>query len=177
MGFGFNLFLIFILIPLIGILLILFGITKNKFFGKSIGFIIIGILSLMVISGISQWIKSKKVLTKEDYYGEYIINRDFFKGKQSDWQYENYRFKITEKDSILFFVMQQGKVLKTYKGKIKTVNPYGSERIVIEMEKPTIHILETNPTIYRSSCDFYLVFNSAKFKNMYFKKGEWKPLQ
>ena len=173
MGFGFNLFLIFILLPLIGIFAILYGLTKKKIFGKSIFYIIIGIFSIMIISGTTQWLRSKKVLTKADYYGEYIIDRNFFKGKQANWQYETYRFKITEKDSIYFYVTNFDKIIKTYKGRIKTVSPYGSERLIIEMEKPTIHILETNPTIYRNSWGFYLVFNSQKFKNMYFKKGKW----
>lgn len=177
MGFGFNLFFVFILIPLIGILSILYFITKKKFFGKSVGIIILGILTLTLISGITQWITAKKILTKKDYYGEYIINREYFKGKQTDWQYENYRFKINENDSIYFYKTIGNRIIETYKGQITTVNPYGSERLIIKMENPTIHILETNPTIYRSSWNFYLVFNSPKFKNMYFKKGEWKSLK
>ena len=40
----------------------------------------------------------------------------------------------------------------------------------------SFHILETNPTIYREPFDFYLVFKSEKFNNVFFEKGQWKSL-
>ncbi len=45
------------------------------------------------------------------------------------------------------------------------------------MFDPTHHIMASNPTIYRSFKSFYLVFNSSKFNNVFFKKGTWKPLE
>jgi hypothetical protein len=44
------------------------------------------------------------------------------------------------------------------------------------MEQPTHHILTGNPTTYRNSWDFYLVFYSSKFNNVFFKKGKWEKL-
>ena len=67
------------------------------------------------------------------------------------------------------------KVVRTLKGVISTVKPYSSERLVINMLQP-YHIFKTNPTIYRSAWTFYLVFNSTKYGNMFFKKGVWKPI-
>ncbi len=179
MGFGFNLFFIFILVPLTGILLIAWLLSRKLLIGKIIGFIWLGIFGLVLLSGIVQWLTSKTVLDKEDYYGEYVINRDYFKGKQTDWQYNHFRFEITDKDSILFYVTEKDKILKTYLGTIKTTDPknYNSARLIIEMEQPTYHILSDNPTTYRNAWNFYLVFKSPKFKNVFFEKGKWKPIE
>ena len=179
MGFGFNLFFIFILVPLTGILLVIWLTSRQQIIGKVIGFIWLGIFALALLSVTIQWLTAKTELDKQDYYGEYIINRDYFYGEQTDWQYNHFRFEITETDSILFFVTEKGKVLKTYRGTIKTSDPknHHSERLIIEMEKPKHHIMMSNPTTYRSAWGFYLVFNSPKFHNVFFKKGNWKIIE
>lgn len=133
-------------------------------------------LGLIILSGTIQTLTDKKELDKKDYYGQYIVNRNYFPGKQSDWQYNNFRFEIKRNDSIYFYVTNKDRILKTFRGAISTVKPYNSQILVINMEQPTNHIMESNPTIYRSTWDFYLVFYSSKFNNVYFKKGEWKPL-
>ena len=176
MGFGFNLFFIFILVPLTGILLIVGLLTKKRLIGKMLGFIWLGIFGLVFLSGIIQWLNSKTELEKEDYHGEYIINRDYFEGEQTDWQYEHFRFEITEEDSLFFYVTDREKILKTFRGTIKTTAPYRSARLMIEIDEPTHHILSSNPTTYRSAWDFYLVFESPKFHNLFFEKGKWKPI-
>ena len=177
MGFGFNLFFIFILVPLTGILLITWFLSRKLFFGKILGFIWIGIFGLVLLAGITREVTSKMELGKDDYYGEYIINREYFKGTQTDWQYNHFRFEITEQDSILFHVTDNEKTLKTYRGTIKTTTPYSSARLILDMEQPIHHILTSNPTTYRSTWSFYLVFNSTKFHNVFFKKGKWKRLE
>ena len=177
MGFGFNLFFIFILVPLTGILIIAWLLSRKLWIGKILGIVWIGIFGLALLSGIVQWLTSKKELEKEDYYGEYVVNRDYFKGEQADWQYNHYRFEITEEDSIFFYVTDKEKILKTFRGTIKTTTPYSSVRLIIEMEQPTYHILMSNPTTYRSAWDFYLVFKSPKFYNVFFEKGKWKSIE
>lgn len=176
MGFGFNLFFVFILIPLTGILLVTWLLTRKKLFGKTLGLIWLCIFGLAFLSGTIRWLTEKKELKKKDYYGQYIVNRDYFPGRQADWQYENFRFEIKENDSIFFYVTDKEKIIKTFKGTISTVKPYNSERLKIKMERPTHHIMTSNPTIYRSAWSFHLVFYSPKFNNVYFKKGKWKPL-
>ena len=84
---------------------------------------------------------------------EYIINRDYFKGEQTDWQYNHFRFEITEEDSVFFYVTEKEKILKTFRGNIKTTTPYSSARLIIEMEQPTHHIFTSNPTT-----DSYIAF-------------------
>ncbi len=176
MGFGFNLGLIFIILPLSGVLVIIWWVSGKSIFGE----ILVGIWGLMILlvigSLIIRPIFEKIKLKKKDYYGEYIIDRNYFKGKQADWQYEHFRFEITKGDSIFFYVTEKERILKTFKGTITTVKPYSSERLVINMEKPTHHILTSNPTIYRDVWGFYMVFNSPKYYNMFFRKGEWKVI-
>lgn len=171
--------LFFVIILFTTALLIAFILSKERVFLKTIGYLFVGVLGLAVLLEIVHWFNSKTELDKEDFYGEYVINRDYFKGKQTDWQYNNFRFEITEQDSILFHITDQEKIVKTYRGIIKTTHPdhYNSERLIVEMEQPTHHILTTNPTIYRSSWSFYLVFNSPEFNNVFFKKGKWEPIE
>ena len=179
MGFGFNLFLIFILAPLTGILLVIWLLTRKKIFGKTVGLIWLGIFGLAFLYGIVQWLTSKTELQKKDYYGQYIINRDYFPGRQADWQYEKFRFEIKDNDSIYFHLTDKQKILRTYRGTITTTAPsqYISERLIINMEQPTHHVMTSNPTTYRSAWSFYLVLNSPKYKNMFFEKGKWKPIE
>ncbi len=176
MGFGFNLFFIFILLPLTGILLLFWLFSRKIIIGKMLGIVWGGVLSLILFLGIVRWLNSKIILKKDDYYGEYIVNRNYFKGKQTDWQYNHFRFEITDKDSIFFYETEGEKILKIHQGTIHTVKPYNSARLVIYMENPIHHILASNPTTYRASWDFYLVFRSPKFYNVFFKKGKWQPI-
>lgn len=174
MGFGFNLGFIFIVLPLTAILLIIWAITKNKAFGIVLGIIWGGVFGLVILSSIMQTVFSQKVLDKDDYYGEYIIDRTYFPGKQADWQYDHYRFEIKNNDSIFFHYTNKERILKTYRGTIRTIKSYKSEILVINMEQPTHHVLTTDPTVNRETWSFYLVFNSPKFSNMFFKKGHWE---
>ncbi len=177
MFLGIKLLFLLIISPII--IWILFIGLKNseKIFGKLIiwGFAIV-VISFVIVMTVGLLAK-KKVLEKNDFYGEYTIDRNYFKGKQADWQYDNFRFEITKDDSIFFYVTEGEKKEKTYKGNITTVKPYSSERLVIRMEQPTHHILKTNPTIYRQAWDFYMVFKSPKFNNMFFRKGEWEMIE
>ena len=179
MGFGFNLFFMFIIVPLTGIVLLAWIVTGKSFFGKIIGLIFLAIFSLVLLVSTIHFFRSKTELSKDDYYGEYVVNRNYFAGKQADWQYENFRFEIKENDSIYFYVTNREKVLKTYRGTISTTDPnlYRSVILKINMEQPTHHILASNPTIYRNSWDFNLVFLSPKFNNVYFTKGTWEPIE
>lgn len=173
MGFGFNLAFIFIIMPLLVILGILWALTNKKIFGKSILAIFGGIAGLILFTSIINILMSTE-LDKDDYYGTYTIDRRFFQGKQANWQYKSFRFEIKDNDSLYFYHTDGNRILHTYRGTITTVKPYNSERLVLHMEQPTHHIINDNPTTYRTSTGFYLVFNSEKFRNVFFSKGEWK---
>lgn len=169
-------FLILNIFPLTIILIVIWAITRKKIVGKILGYFWLGLFGLFCLGVVIKLLTDQKVLDKEDYYGEYIVNRDYFHGSQSDWQYNNFRFEIKENDSIYFYLTDKEKIVKTYRGTITTTKRYCSERLKLKMEQPTHHILTSNPTTYRGAWSFYLVFQSPKFNNVYFKKGKWKPL-
>lgn len=153
-------------------------VTGIATFPKAFARITLFFVALFTLAWVTSPFRTKMVLDKEDYYGEYIINRKYFPGKQADWQYNTFRFEIKENDSIYFYVTDQSKILEVFRGKIRTTDPrnYSSCRLIIDMEKPTHHILSDNPTTYRDVWNFYLVFESPKFHNVFFTKGEWEPI-
>lgn len=177
MFLGLKLLFLILISPFI-IGLFFYGLKKkSESTGKSILIVYAIGISFFLIMSIISILSKKKVLNKSDFYGEYTIDRNYFSGKQADWQYSNFRFEIKENDSIYFYVTNGEKINETYKGIISTLPQYKSARLLIEMEKPSHHILTTNPTIYRESWSFFLVFNSPKFNNMYFRKREWEKIE
>lgn len=177
MGFGLNLFFAFIIIPLMGILLLAWIFTRKKVFGLALGSVLLGLLGIFSLLVVLNRITTKKDLEKKDYYGEYTIDRKHFPGKQADWQYNSFRFEIKPNDSIYFYRTNGEKIIQLYRGKITTTQQYQSQRLILEMDQPTHHILSENPTTYRSTWSYYLVFYSPKFNNVFFKKGKWKPIE
>lgn len=173
MGFGFNLAFMFIILPFCGLLLIFWLLSRKIIFGKVLASVIAGIIALVLLASILKYFNSPIILEKENYYGTYVIDRNFYSGKQADWQYNHYRFEIKENDSIYFYHTDGERVITTYKGKISTVN-YHSARLILEMQPSTHHIIADNPTTYRGPHDFYLVFHSEKFGNLFFRKGIWE---
>ncbi len=149
MGFGFNLAIIFIILPISVLLLVLWMFFGNTIFIKIFIVLWVCFFATIFTLGFVAFLFSKKELEKEDYYGTYVIDRDFFKGKQADWQYNHFRFEIRENDSIYFYATEGRQIKQVYKGKINTIKPYKSARLIINMDKPTHHILTTNPTTYR----------------------------
>lgn len=157
-------------------LLLLWVSSRRKIFVELLATIWGTLLVITIVSGINSWLAADKVLEKDDYYGQYIVNRSYFPGKQADWQYDSFRFEIKDNDSIYFYATEKQKIVQVFKGAISTIKPTVSERLVLHMAQPTHHILTGNPTTYRNARGFYLVFNSPKFGNVFFKKGEWEPL-
>lgn len=151
-------------------------VTGIATFPKAFARITLFFVALFTLAWVTSPFRTKMVLDKEDYYGEYIINRKYFPGIQADWQYNTFRFEIRENDSIYFHVTEGEKILETFKGKVRFATPYNSTRLIINMPLPTHHIISDNPTTYRDVWDFYLVFKSHKFHNVFFTKGEWEPI-
>lgn len=163
----------------LGLPFIVLFLVLSLFFGQLRAFKYVGlaIIVLIVWSIIFQWLSAKKVLDKADYYGHYIIDREYFKGQQTDWQYNSFRFEIRENDSIYFHYTDKERILQTFRGKITTTAPFESQRLIIQMDAPGHHILSSDPTTYRSAWSFFLVFHSPKFNNVFFKKGKWKAIE
>lgn len=170
----FNLLLVFFIVPVSVVILLLWAYTRNSFYGKIL-LVNWGIVAILLFSmEFLQFLFSKKVLSKSDYYGSYVIDKEYFKGTNADWQFDSFRFEITDKDSIHFHVTDKSRIIQTYNGKINATTHHVSQRLIVEMDEPSHHVVELNPTIYRSNWGFILVFRSSKYHNMYFKKGSWR---
>ncbi len=154
---------------------IFYRYTKVKLFKISAFglWILIGFFFLLGI--IFNLIYSKTEVTNDDYYGTYIIDRTKFKGKNADWQYNHYRFEITKNNEILLYSTDQNRILKIYKRKIEFVGGSASPHLRIINKNPKF-ILESEPTLYRNPWNFYLVFKTKPYSNMFFKKGSWESI-
>jgi hypothetical protein len=141
------LFFLFILLPLTGIFALIWLVTRNKIWGRIIGYFWFGLFCLFILGTVIRLLTDKKKLDRNDYTGQYIVSRSFFAGRQSDWQYDHFRFEIKANDSIFFYVTNKEKIIKTYRGTIKTTeaNQHSSKRLIINMEQPTHHILTSDP--------------------------------
>ena len=167
--FGFLL----ILIPTI-LILIFYLIFKRKIFLKIIVVLWISIILLFISGSI---FNSKKEIQTKDIYGEYVIDRNKFSGKNADWQYNHYKFEIKNNHEFIFYRLNDhGKVVNQNKGKIEIIEGFASPRIrIIELVNED-RLIEEEPTLYREIWNFYYVFKTEKFGNMFFKKGKWKYL-
>ena len=180
MGKGILIYLTF-LIPMTIIFIIIWAIFRKKIIIKSIG-VIWGIFTILILLA---FVVEKKmqpiVISNSDICGEYIIDRTKFEGKQAEWQYENFRYKITESEELIFESKIYGNKWKSEKVKVSYSSGYYDEnkkeycnrKIRIHSDSTTHHIIKDNPTLFRKSFNFYYVFKSEKFGNVFFKKGKW----
>ena len=172
-----HMVILFYILPLTIILALLWLATRHKFFGQAIGLIWISIFSLLILGTVLRFFRDKKKVTKNDIYGEYVVDRSQFSGKQSNWQYNHLRFEITKQNEFIFYETDRDRILKTTKGKIEINDGSVSPRIALQFDIKRYHIIEYNPTLYRKIWSFYYVFQSPKFGNVFFTKGEWKPIK
>jgi hypothetical protein len=171
-------------------LMVLLSLGLNHYFSSNKKFplylLLFGWVTFIGVSGIlylSEPYFKPVVLTNKDIYGSYIIDKSKFPGQQADWQHENFRFKITETDTLIF-------EYKLYENKWKTENikvsyssgyydldkeEYCNRKLRVHSDLTNHHIIKDNPTLYRKKFgDFYYVFESEKFGNVFFKKGIWE---
>lgn len=171
MGFGFNLFGFPILILVTVGLIIYFFATKEKIALKILGGLWGLTFGVFILGSIADHYRTPIRLTKQKIVGEYRIDTTFFPGKNANWQFNHYKFYITDKDSILFVVMKENGIPRAiYKHRIKySDGPPDMWSIVADS---THHIIRNQPTLYRGHDKFYYVFESDKFGNMFFRKLE-----
>ncbi|MFB0926321.1 MAG: hypothetical protein QMB65_13725 [Vicingaceae bacterium] len=161
----------------IAITTVLFYTSKESETKKAVKLIWFGVTFLALFFVVLNVCVSKVILEKNDFYGEYVVDRDFFSGKNADWQYSRYRFEIKENDSLYFYLIDEGKVLSTYVVAVQEVISYSSARLKVVKNTPSYHVLNSNPTIYREAWGFYMVLNSPFYGNMFFRKGGWDSIK
>jgi hypothetical protein len=176
MGFLFALFIGFGLIATSIILVILWVGTKRRLFGIILGVVWSFFFAFIGLVAILYMIREARELKQEDIYGEYVIDRSKYPGKEADWQYDHFRFIITHQDSIYFCITDQKRVIKTYVGKVDFHPSYKIPRVILSFPEPRYHVVDSNPTLFRQSGSFYYVFDSPLYHNMFFKKAAWTPI-
>ena len=156
-------------------LLWLYNLKKNKLF-KILAYGIWILLGCFFVTGFFyNLLNSKTTVSKENFYGSYIVDRNYFKGKNADWQYNHYRFEITKDNEFILYVTDRNKILKIFKRRLEFIEGYASPHLKVINDNRNF-ILESEPTLYKNSRSFYLVFKSQSYSNMFFKKGIWKPI-
>jgi len=176
MGFGFNLLVAFILFPLTILLIVVWLFTRKKNYGKLILLIWLPVFALILLGTITRFFTEKKQLNRDDIYGEYVIDRNMYAGKQANWQYDHFRFSITEDNKFTFYCTDKEKVLKTFTGYVDFVEGYSQTRIVIHVKEPRHHVIDSTPRLFRRLFSFYYVFYSPKYGNVFFVQGKWKNI-
>lgn len=168
-----------LLIPLLlltGVLGLAWLLTRNKYAAWALALIWLPLAGLVLLGAVNWFFTAKKELRREDIYGEYVIDRTKYPGRQADWQYNHFRFEITEQGRLLFHVTEQARIVKTYVGRASFLEAYRQPRLVLQLEGPSHHIVSAAPTLYRTPFSFYYVFHSPKFGNVFFTKQKWQPL-
>ena len=170
--------LLFYFIPLV--LCLIFSVVVftlgNKKLLKLVGYMWVGIACLVLSAITYHYLTTKKRLKSNDIYGEYIIYRIKSSGKQADGQYNHFRFEITKENKFIFLETEKDHILKSTQLDFNFLEAYSQPRINIHFDTTRHHIIAGNPTLYRTIWSFYYVFHSAKFGNVFFTKGKWKPI-
>lgn len=177
MGFGFNLMFIFVILPVSGLLFILWITTQKKIFSQVLGLIWLGIFGLVALVSILEMFSNQNGIKKSKIYGQYVIDRTKFSGEQADWQYNNFRFEINKNNKLIFHQTNGKQIIESDTLEIEFVENYLSDRIKIKSNSNRHHIVRNNPTLYRQTWSFHYAFYSEKFGNVFFKKGKWKPIK
>ena len=157
------------------ILLFLVGIIfRQKVILKSIVLIWILIIGLMLLAALAEYINTPKRVKESDLFGEYVIDKTKFGGKQADWQYENYKFEIKPNRTLIFSQLQNNGRFKSEIVNVKIYDDGVRSYLNILSTKKNSHVIQQSPTLFRKRFCFYYVFHSKKFGNMFFEKGTWK---
>lgn len=173
---SFMLAFIFLGLILISVLL---GIVAIFVRSKAIGWILLVFWGFFFIAtaayaGIMIWAADMDV-DKDTIYGEYVIDRTKFAGKQADWQYDHYRFELTKDGKIFFHVTDKRRIVKTDTGRISFVESYHHPHLKISMPQPAHDVIDSIPALHVGRSSFYYVFASKYYRNMFFTKGKWEP--
>lgn len=179
--FLFGLLIITVIISLVGSVILDAHSKVRKELAAKIflgiwAFLIVLYLILLFVA----FINSKMTVDKSDLYGQYVIDKNMFKGKNAKWQYQHFSFQITKDDEFIFYEYSDNGNIKTvHKGEIEFVDSYLSPHLRILNIKPEHQIIESEPLLVREKWHFYYVFKSKKFGNMFFikkKKGFFNKL-
>ena len=183
MGFGFNL-LFFPLLILSGVIAFTwFLLTPAENKAKTVKWIAglygLGFLALMGLFGLAHWADAQRAPiqpSRTDLIGVYRVDRNMYPGPQANWQFQHHRILITEQDSLILEILNNGKVRKRFARAFEPVPVSGLRHFRWQFTDGTDslyhQIIATEPIMVRSHSSFYYVFPSNRYGNMFFRKVE-----
>lgn len=130
-------------------------------------------LLLIVVTYLCQPMLKPVVLEKDDIYGKYRVDKTKYSGRQADWQHDHHLIEINSNDTLTLYIFDDnGHTIKEEKVKISFNEGWvNAPRIVIHSDLTSNHIIKSSPTLYRKRFfNFYYVFESELYGNMFFKK-------
>lgn len=168
MGFGFNIIVIPVLILFTGGAAFYYLYKRNKTALQLLAVLAGTVILLFVISIVKRRNEQPIPLSKKDIIGNYRIDKHFYPGRNTNWQYDHFRFTITSTDSIYFFITRKDTVIKIMKQKLVY---FGGPPDLWRIEGDSLHhIIKHPPVLYRGHKKFYYVFHSAHYGNIFFRK-------
>jgi hypothetical protein len=169
MGFGFSLIGIPLLLLLSVALLLYFLFAQEKKALYILGILWGMVLLLIPISLLMDDLRQPISLTKADFVGDYRIDTEFYPGRNAQWQYDRFAFRILESDSILFVeINDKGTRAKVFRHPIRISD--GPPYLWSVIAETTSQVIQKPPTLYRGHTRFYYVFDSEQYGNMFFRK-------
>ena len=118
-----------------------------------------------------RWATTQVILDREDIYGTYRVDPDFYPGRQADWQHDHYEITIGKGGAITLRESYDGGGTATFSGTYEFTDGHRSApRLRLSGDAYIHHVVSDNPTLYRESWGFYYVFYSPRYGNMFFRK-------
>ncbi|MDI9310286.1 MAG: hypothetical protein QM535_08720 [Limnohabitans sp.] len=168
--------LVYSVIAIIAIPFFIIGSVFKKKIIINIGYSILlfPFFLMILVSIFNTLFVDRMNLSKNEIYGEYVIDASKFAGKNADWQHEHFELNISKDDILqLYIYNDNGDIVKTITKEIEIKDQYSNARLNIYPKNTDYHILQKNPTLYRNVWSYYYVFNSSKYGNMFFVKKSW----
>ena len=124
------------------------------------------LLMPVVFLGALRW-NSKVKPARDDVIGVYQVDRDFYPGKQADWQYETYELEVTE----THLIVRDSRASREWRYIVHWfADP--EYRWTFASEDPRHHLVAEGPAIYRERFGYYYVFRSRLYGNVFFRKKD-----
>ncbi len=99
-----------------------------------------------------------------------------FGGPQARWQFDHHRILITDRDSLILEILNDGLISHRYARAFEPVPVSGLLHFRWQFKESDDsayhHIIATEPIMVRSHSSYYYVFPSYRYGNMFFRKEE-----
>lgn len=128
-------------------------------------------VGLVISLGIYGKITSPMNVDRDHVIGIYRVDRDMFPGPNADWQHDHFILEIADPGMVILRSKDVNGNWHQYSRPFTPVYYTNYRwRFLTEGDSTEHHILANTPTLYREPWNFYYVFRSPRFGNMFFRK-------